>query len=452
MRMPALFVAGALSVLFAPWAVGAEDLMAVYRLAVDHDPKFATAAAARDATLEKIPQAKAGLLPTISAGGELDYNHQKTTYSSPTQLGPAGSASGRAFNYLGNGLTLSITQPVYHRETRIVLRQANDQVSQANTEYAAARQDLMVRVAQRYFDILAAIDSLDTAQAQKEAVGRQLEQAKQRFAVGLIAITDVHEAQASYDLTVAQEIAAENQVANAREALWQITETPPGTLALLSENIPLVNPEPADIERWIDISVAQNLTLAATRLQAENAREEIEVQRSSHYPRLDAVGSFKIQDANGGSLAGDTKNETNLIGLQLSVPLYQGGLVSSRVRQAASNYTQARDLLEQSRRATMLAAHNAYLGVIAGISQVKALKQAVISNQSALQDTEAGYQVGTRTIVDVLNAQRLLFAAKRDYSRSRYDYVINTLLLKQAAGQLDDADLQAVNAWLSGNR
>ncbi|CAK0744953.1 Outer membrane protein TolC [Gammaproteobacteria bacterium] len=447
-----LFVVGALSILVIPSLAEAEDLMAVYRLALERDPQLAAAAAARDSTLEAVPQAKSGFLPTISAGADLNRNRQKTTYGDPSALGPAGSTSGRTLSFSGHDFSLNITQPVYHRETSIALDQSNIRVSQANAEYGAARQDLMVRVAQRYFDVLAALDSLETAQAEKLAVARQLEQSKQRFAVGLIAITDVHEAQASYDLTVAQEIAAENQVANAREALREVTGTHPGDLAPLSRKAPLVSPDPTDADRWADTAVAQNLTLVAARFQTETAQKQVEIQRSGHYPRLDAVGNFRLQTiGGGGSVAGTTDTDSSAIGLQLSIPLYQGGLVDSRVRQAAADYGRARDLLEQGQRATVLAARKAYLGVIAGISRVKALNQAVISNQSALQATEAGYQVGTRTIVDVLNANRLLFTAERDYSQARYDYTLNTLRLKQAAGQLDDPDLQAVNTWLGDN-
>lgn len=444
----ALFVVGVLSVLLAPLA-GAEDLMVIYHLAVERDPQLAASAAARDSTLETVSQAKAGFLPTISAGTDLNLNRQKTTYGNATALGPSGSTSGRTLNFSSRGFSLNLTQPVYHRETSLVLDQSNALVSQTNTEYGAARQDLMVRVAQRYFDVLAAIDSLETARAEKLAIGRQLEQSKQRFAVGLIAITDVHEAQASYDLTLAQEIATENQVANAREALREVTGTYPGDLAPLSKKAPLVSPNPANVDRWADIAVVQNLTLVAARFQTEAAQKQIEIQRSGHYPRLDAIGSFRTQSATGGgSIAGGSDTDNATIGLQLSIPLYQGGLIDSRVRQSEADYSRARDLLEQGQRATVLSARKAYLGVIAGISRVKALKQAVVSNQSALQATEAGYQVGTRTIVDVLNASRLLFSAERDHSQARYDYILNTLRLKQAAGQLDDPDLQAVNAWL----
>ncbi len=431
-----------------PWAQ-ADDLLAIYHLALERDPQFAAAAAAQASTLEAVPQAKAAFLPTVTASAGLNVNHDTVIYGNAAALGPSGSVSGQSMTFPSHTFSINLTQPVYHREATIALHQSNARVTQANAEYAAARQDLMVRAAHSYFDVLAALDSLETAQSEQVAVGRQLDQSKQRFAVGIIALTDVQEAQASYDLAVAQAIAAENQVANAREALRQITGTEPGdAFATLGENLPLVTPEPADADHWAGVAVAQNLTLEAARHQLESARNQVDIQRSGHYPRVDAVGYTNLQHLSGGSIAGSTETDNTVIGLQISVPIFEGGLTSSRVRQAEADYTHARDLLEQQMRATVLAARKAYLGVIAGISRVKALKQAVVSNQSALQATDAGYQVGTRTIVDVLNAQRLLFAAERDYSQSRYDYVLNTLRLKQAAGQLNDTDLQAVNAWL----
>ncbi len=451
--IPVLLVIG-MSLMLPAQNSRAEDLWAVFHLALERDPQFAAAAAARDSALESVPQAKAGFLPTVTAATGLNFNNQKVVYGNAAALGPTGSVSGQQMSYPSHNYSLNITQPIYHRETSLALRQADSRVGQANAEYGAARQDLIVRSAQGYFDVLAALDSLDTAKAEKLAVGRQLDQSKQRFEVGIIAITDVHEAQAGYDLAVAQEIAAENQVANAREALRAIIGAAPSdALAPLGdENLPLVSTEPASADRWADTALAQNLTLEATRAQVETARNQVEIQRSGHYPHIDAVGSTSLQKLSGGSAAGSTETDSTVIGLQISIPLYQGGIISSRIRQSGADLARAQDLLEQEQRATVLSARKSYLGVIAGISQVKALRQAVISNQSALQATEAGYQVGTRTIVDVLNSQRLLFAAERDYSQSRYNYVLNTLRLKQAAGQLNDADLQAINTWLGENK
>lgn len=446
MIIPALLVVSTLLAL--PNVCKAEDLMAIYHLALERDPQLAAAAATRDSVLESIPQAEAGFLPKVNVSANLDFNRQKTSYANASMMGVTGSTSGKARSFSQHGFSLNITQPIYYRETSIIWDQSNLQVNQAEAQYGATRQALMVRAAERYFEVLAALDSLETARAEKRAVGRQLEQSKQRFEVGLIAITDVHEAQAGYDIAVAQELAAENQVANTREALREVTGSYPGHLASLSEKSPLVPPEPADLDRWSDTATTHNLSLEAIRLQAEIAAKQIEVRRSDHYPRLEAVGSFNTQNSGGSSIVGVADTDSAVIGLQLSVPLYQGGLISSRIRQSTADHVRALALLEQEQRATAFAARKAYLGVIAGISRVKALKQAVVSNQSALQATEAGYQVGTRTIVDVLNTQRLLFAAERDYSQARYDYVLNTLRLKQAAGQLGEMDLQALNTWL----
>ncbi len=433
----------------APVAKG-EDLLAIYRLALERDPALAVAAAARESALEAVPQAQAAFLPSVNGGAELDYNASKLTYDNPVAaLGPINaSASGMTYRYPTTTLSLSVTQPVYHREAFVARRQADSRVSQADAEYAAARQDLMLRVGQRYFDVLAAIDNLATARAEKEAVGKQLEQTRQRFQVGLIAITDVHESQASYDSAAAREIAAENQLANAREALREIVGELPRSLSVLMEDSPLISPDPADPERWSETALSQNLKLEATRFQVEVAREQVDLQRSGHWPRVDAVGSLSWADVGGATLAGGQETERAMVGLQVAVPLDVSGAVRSRVRQAEAEYTRARESLEQQRRATALAARSGYLGVVTGASQVKALKQAVVSNQSALEATEAGYQVGTRTVVDVLNAQRLLYAAQRDYFRSRYDYVVSLLKLKQAAGQISEGDLQTVNGWL----
>ena len=427
----------------------AEDLMGIYRRAVERDAQFAAAGAAREAAREAIPQAQAGYRPTISASANLNFSRQKVTYDNAAALGAIGAVSGQNRSFSERGVALEVTQPIYHRETALTVQQSHSRLGQAEAEYTAAHHELMMRVAQRYFDVLAALDSLDTARAEKRAVGRQLDQSQQRFAVGIVAKTDVHEAQASYDLAIAREIAAENQVANAREALREITGEYPGNLTPLSTDTPLTAPEPADPSHWVKDAMENNPAIAAAHLQLEFASHQREVQRSGHYPRLDAVGSYSLQNTSGSSgIAGATDTDSAVLGIRLTAPLYQGGMVSSRVRQAAAEYTRAQETLEQTRRATELAVRRSYLGIVTGISQVKALRQAVVSNKSALEATEAGYQVGTRTVVDVLNTQRLLFAAERDYSQSRYDYVLNTLLLKQAAGQINEKDLQAVNNWL----
>ena len=284
-------------------------------------------------------------------------------------------------------------------------------------------------------------------QANKNANERQLEQTKQRFDVGLIAITDVHEAQAAYDLTVAQEIEAENQVSSAQEALSELTGQPHKGLANLTDKMELITPDPTNIESWSNTALQQNFALIAAEFAVKAAQEEVKLQRSGHYPTLDLTASHGYTDIGGGSL-GARKTDDDTIGIELSVPLYRGGGVNSRVRQAIQLLEQAQDNLEQQRRATLRQSRDAYKNTLAAIKRVKAFNQAVISAQSALDATEAGLEVGTRTTVDVLNSRQELFLARQNYARSRYDYLLNTLQLKQAAGSLTLSDVQEINRWL----
>jgi len=261
----------------------------------------------------------------------------------------------------------------------------------------------------------------------------------------LIAITDVHEAQAQYDLTVAQEINADNLLANTRETLQEITGQYEQAPQLLQDEIPLLRPDPADIEQWVSKATEQNLGLKSSQFAQQVASEETNRQRSGHFPTLDIVANRNISNSNSSF---GSESETDRIALQLNVPLFAGGAVNSRTRQAAYRAEAAKQNLLQTRRSVVRQTRNAYLGVIAEISRVKALNQAVISSAKANEATQAGFEVGTRTIVDVLLSQRELFRAKRDYARSRYDYILNTLRLKQAAGTLNIADIEAINKWL----
>ena len=405
----------------------------LYDLAKQSDPQLRGAVAALEATREGSKQSRAVLYPDIRLTANIAENDED---SSPS--------------YSSDGWTLSLTQPIYRRDRRIAVNQSDIATRQAELDFSAAEQSLIVRLSERYFDVLAAIDNLEFAQAEKKAIGRQLDQTKQRFEVGLIAITDVHEAQARFDLAVAQEIVAQNGLANARITLREVTGSFSGELEPLSETVPLIPPQPADVERWGSTAVEQNPTVTAARFGADASREEIRRLRSGHYPTLDLVASQSNSDIDGGSM-GPRETDTTTLSLQLIVPIYQGGLVSSQTRQAEHRYNQALEGLEQQRRAVDRQTRNAYLGVVASISQVKALQQALVSSRSALQATEAGFEVGTRTIVDVLNAQRELFRARRDLARARYDYVLNSLRLKQAAGTLVESDLIQVNGWLGAS-
>lgn len=420
-------------------SVTAADIVEIYNLAEGSDPVYRQAQASYQATLETRPQARSQLLPQVSLNANTSSNDQDISTSS----GFGGSGE---IGFNSHGYSLDISQPVFHFDRWLNLKQADSIIQQAQADLDSALQDLIVRVAERYFNVLAAQDNLDFARAEKTALARQLEQAQQRFEVGLTAITDVQEAQAGYDRSVANEILAENEIDNTREALREITGDYIIQLAPLGESMPLVKPQPAVIEDWTELSQEQNLQVIAAKNRLEAARQEIKIQQSGHLPTLDLVAS-KGFNSSGGRFGG-TQTHSEAIGLELSVPLFQGGLVNSQTREARHLYDQALEQLEQQFRQAQRQTRESYLGVISGISQVKALNQSVISSESALQATEAGFEVGTRTAVDVVASQRVLLQAKRDYARARYDYLLNTLRLKQAAGTLAPEDLNEINKWL----
>ena len=426
------------------WSVSnayAVDLLEVYRLAVKNDPEYLGAGAANRAAQERTPQARALLLPDLSLSASADGNHEKTR-----QAGTFGGTGTTRFT--GNTFTLSLTQPIYRKDLLIGLGQADTRVRQSNAEFAFALQDLMLRVSERYFEVLEAVDDLDFLRAERNANEQQLKQSQQRFEVGLIAITDVEEAKAGFDLANAQVIEAEIEVDNSWEALREITGLylDLATLKPLIADTPLISPEPNDVDAWTGIALEQNLELSAALLASEIARTEIRRQEAQHLPTLDLVASHGLNQS--GGRFGDTDIVTSSIGLQLNLPIYQGGEVLSRTRESRHLHQQTLDDLERQRRVTQRQARDAFRGVISGISRVQALAQAVVSTQTALEAIEAGFQVGTRTSVDVLQAQSALFRAKRDFSQSRYDYILDILRLKQAAGVLNEDDLTEVNSWL----
>jgi outer membrane protein len=412
-------------------AVG-QDLLQVYAIAEQNDAQLRAAQATRNSALEARPQADAGLLPNVSLSGNLNRVHYDVQ----------GSGSS---DFNKGDLKLSLVQPVYHRELKIAVDQADSQIAKAEVTYAAEEQDLMVRVAEAYFNVLSAQDKLEFAKAENAAIARQLDQSKQRFEVGLIAITSVHEAQAAYDQSRADLIQAENSLDNAWEALHEITREPMASLSGVNEELPLSLPQPQDIDQWGNSAQQQNLSIQAAHYGVEIARRNIDVKRSGNYPTVDLVGSHSMDRT--GSPSGSDSNTTS-IGLQLKVPLYNGGSVASTTRQAQFDLEAAQENLDKQRRSVKRQVRDAYRGVLASISSVEALKASTRSAQSALEATEAGFEVGTRTMVDVLNAQRDLFRARSNYSTVRYSYVLSGLRLKQAAGTLSKQDIEQVNAWL----
>jgi outer membrane protein len=431
-RLLSLFL---VTLFWLPVAHG-ENLMQVYKLALENDAEFKAARATRDSVLESRPQAIASLLPNLSMSGSANRVDSKVVNS------PTGANSSL---YNKNDLTISLSMPVYRRELWVQLDQADDQIAQAEATFAAAEQSLMVRTAQAYFDILLAQDSLEFAKAETAAIGRQLDQSKQRFDVGLIAITAVHEAQAAYDQSRADLIQAENDLDNAWEVLYEITKQKVKSLSTLDKNLALSKPVPQSIQQWSSKALEQNLSIKAAEKATAIARSNVKVQQSGHLPSLDLVGSHtrtRYKD----STASDTNNSS--IGIQLTVPLFAGGAVNSQTRQARYELEASQETLDKERRSVIRQVRDAYRGVLASISSVRALKASTVSTRSALEATEAGYEVGTRTIVDVLNSQRDLYRSLKNYANVRYNYIMSGLKLKQAAGTVSEQDLKQITAWL----
>jgi outer membrane protein len=439
MRQFALRNLGLLLGLLLPVAGSADDLLSVYDQALQADPQWQAAIAAHRAALEVVPQSRAALLPDLSLLGETSWNRY---HNRKPNTGEKENTHSTNHSYGAR-----LTQSLYNREQFVQLEQADSRVAQADAELIAARQDLILRVATRYFLVLGARDNLNFVRANKDAVARTLEQAKQRFEVGLAAITDVYEAQARYDLAVSDEINAEKLLEDAREALRELTGEKPGVLEILQEEIPLLEPEPASSNEWVDTALEQNPLLLAARAATEAARQEIQVQRSGHYPSMDLVADYSRNDVQFGGVVPQERNDSS-VGIQFNMPLYQGGLVNSQTRQARDLFTQTQEEQVQRQRETERQTRNSYRGVQTDISKVRALRQAVLSGEKALEASEAGFDVGTRTIVDVLDSQSDLLSARRDHARSRYDYLLDNLRLRQAAGIVEADDLEQINTLL----
>ncbi len=422
--------------------VHAQDLLATYQLAIQNDPVLKEVEANRLAVGESKDLSIAQFLPVLSANAGSSRNWLNNTKNA----GASSIVSGSGFQkYWNNQFSLNLTQPVFHWDHWVQLEQSDNLIAQAQAQYQAEQQNLMVRTSQAYFDVLAAQDTLEFANAEKNAIARQLEQAQQRFEVGLIAITDVYESQAGFDQARAGVIVAENNVDNAKEQLREIIGNNDVDLKALGDNLPLKKPEPEDIDSWSKNAETQNLNIVAALNQAEVARKSISLQRSGHYPTLDIVGAYGITDNTATfGLRGDTQN----IGLQVNLPIFEGGAVNSRTREAEYRFKEAHENLIQTKRTVQRQVTNAYRGIITSISEVQALEAAVVSGEKSLEATEAGFEVGTRTSVDVLATTRNLFDAKTNYSLSRYNYIIRYLTLKQATSILNRDDLEAINRLL----
>jgi outer membrane protein len=416
----------------------ADDLLTVYRQALESDPTYQSAGAAYRAALEARPQSLAGVLPDLSFSGSVSRDR-----FDPRNTGPTTYATNQTYS-------LGLRQPVYRRDRFIQLEQADSLIAQADAEYVAAQQDLIVRVATAYFLLLGAQDNLVFVRADKEALTRTLDQAQQRFEVGLAAITDSLKAQAAYDISVSDEISAEQLLADAREALRELTGTLPDQPEILQAKIPLLAPRPAKEEDWVTAASEENPLVLAARAAATTAREEVRVQQSGHYPSLDMTAGYSWRENRFGGITPLERNDSS-VGLELNLPIYQGGRVTSQTRESRFLYNQALEEQAKQQRAIERQTRDTYRGVISGISRVNALQRAIQSNAKAYEAAQSGFDVGTRDIVDVLDAQRELLRARRDHARSRYDYLLDTLLLKEAAGILEETDVELINELLVDN-
>lgn len=433
----------------------AASLLEVYQQALQSDPLIHEADALRLAASELAPQARGLLFPQIE--GNAAY---ATSDSSGNQLivDTVGGVTRAPFtaDTDANSWDIGVRQTVFRWDQIVGLKQANKQVARAEADYEAAQQNLIIRVATRYFEVLGAEDVLTSIHANRLAIARQLDQAKQRFEVGLIAITDVQESQAAHDQAVADEISAKRSLATAREFLREITGEYVASLAAPTDEFPLVSPNPADETSWVDLAMSQNLTVVSSRLGEEVARDEISFRRTGHYPTIDLVAGRRYAEQSGTTqfnvgpvFPTESDSTSDSIFVQLNLPIFTGGRTSSRVREAVYLHRASREQLQRVARETERQTRDAYLGVLAEISRVQALKQAVQSSRTALEATEAGFEVGTRTIVDVLNSQFSVYAAITNYYRSRYAYIGNVLRLKQAAGMLQVQDLEEIDRWLN---
>ncbi|BCG63846.1 MAG: outer membrane protein [Methyloprofundus sp.] len=420
----------------------AQNLLETYDLALQNDPFLRQAAANKLAIGEKKDQSIARLLPTVTANGSYAYQwqYQESLFN---QKFPGQSTRN---NYWDGQFTMNLVQPVFHWDQWVQLSQSEKQIAQAEASYVAEQQNLITKTTSAYFAVLAAQDDLAFIISEKNAIGRQLEQAKQRFDVGLIAITDVYEAQAGYDQSRSDEIAAVNAVDNAEEALMEIIGPYSAKLATLGETLPLTQPVPASLEEWNNSALVQNLQILIAKSETEILQDTIELQRSGHYPQLDIVSHVGFNDNSGNSWS---HGNTQSVGMQLNIPIFEGGAVNSRTREAEYQLAQANENLIATQRAATKEVKNAYRGVMASISQVQALNAAVISGQSALEATDAGFEVGTRTMVDVLAATRNLTSAKSKYAQARYQFLISGIRLKNVTNSLSRADLEAINRYLN---
>jgi outer membrane protein len=433
----------------------ADDLLTVYQQALRSDPVVLKAKAQFEALKEDIIQARSVLLPQIDASGSYGKRESESQNYNDS-FGPIGALVTGITDTYSYGVNLNMQ--IYRHDSWLRMDNATKAAHRSDLSYLSSKQDLIVRVSNAYFNLLAAKDDLEFAQSEKAAIGRQFEQTKQRFSVGLTAITDVHEAHAQYDNAVTAEIRAENNIYTAEEAVRVITNYLPRNISILNTaRFSTARPTPDSANDWQKLSESKNIDLLVAKIGVDIAKENINIAQAGHYPTIDLNGQWnKSKSTDEYSIAGGESFkfpetpyfDNKSITVNLTVPIYSGGATSSLVRQAQQNYVIASQDLSLIHRDTVRTVRNSYNSVIADVSAIKSLEQSVLSSEKALEATEAGFEVGTRTIVDVLNSTRNLYDAKRNLSSTRYGYIKNVLLLKRAAGTITDEDIKAINSGL----
>jgi outer membrane protein len=420
----------------------AADLLDVYRMAVGQDAAFAAARASQQAGQEKQSQGRSLLMPSVNLTANSTYNDINVQYT----------GGSRALQYNNSGYGVSLVQPLFRQQSWMSYSESELQVAISEAQYKLAQHDLILRVAQGYFDVLIAQDSVQLTEAQKKAISEQLEQAKRNFEVGTATITDTYEAQARYDLVVAQEISAQSNLEIKKRTLQQITNSASTDLRPLGNELKFDAPQPGDAEKWVEEALQHNLQVAIAEAGAELADKEVSRTFGGHLPTLDLVANYSMNSANGGTFTGTgygpADTTSKVVGIQLNMPLFQGGATQSKYREAEAGRDKAKQDLENARRTVAVQTRQAYLGVANGIAQVKALQQALKSSESLLEASKLGQGVGVRTNLDVLNAQQQLFSTRRDLYQAEYNYLLSRLRLKAAVGTLTEEDINGINQAL----
>ena len=435
---------------------GAADLAEVYESAVANDPVLGAAKAGYAATEQLVPQARAALLPNLGASANTSWTErgfpQNFTDEDPSSpnFGSVFKIPDQEFN--DHGWRAQLSQSVLDLPSWYSYTASKASVDAAGWNTEAVSQNLIIRVAAAYLNVLRIQDRLDSTMAEEAAVKRQLEQVQQRFDVGLVAITDVLESQAIYDNAVVQRIQSVGDHGIFFETLRTLTDVPYDSLDRLSQNLPIVNPEPMTEETWVETALAENLNIRAANSQLSSARRTVRARRAGHLPTIQATVTQNHFVTGGQSVFGASgiKTDDTVYGLSLNMPIFSGGFTRARTREARALELQTRERLSEQQLVVARDTRNLFRAVATDVVRVKARLKAIQSAESALEATETGYEVGTRNIVDVLQAQQRLFGSQFDYADSRYNYVIDLMALKQSAGTLVKEDLLELNTFLDG--